>query len=50
MNYQIVYSFLESHFTKAKKDIIEIFSEVLVLFSEEYNEVSPLLDKIQDET
>lgn len=50
MNYQIVYSFLESYFKKTDKDIIEIFSELLVLFSEEYNEVSPLLDNIQDKT
>lgn len=50
MNYQIVYSFLESYFKKTDKDIIEIFSELLVLFSEEYNEVSSLLDNIQDKT
>ena len=50
MNYQIVYSFLESYFKKANKDVIEMFSEFLVLFSEEYNEVAPLLYKIKDKT
>ena len=51
MNYKVAYAFLESHFSKSKNDIIDIYSDMLLLFSgNNSNNTKKILEKIDQET
>lgn len=50
MNYKVAYAFLESHFSKSKKNIIDIYSDMLLLFSGNSNNTRKILEKINKET
>lgn len=51
MNYKVAYAFLESHFSKSKKDIMDIYSDMLLLFSNnKTNNTKKILEKMGHET
>ena len=50
MNYKVAYAFLESHLSKSKKNIIDIYSDMILLFSGNNNNTKKILEKINKET
>lgn len=50
MNYKVAYAFLESHLSKSKKNIIDIYSDMILLFSGNNNNTKKILEKVNKET